>query len=129
MKCKMTASISSPVRRVKTGGRDESFMTIENRLTRVETEVRFRHWLRIERIMEAMSVDELKQFAATGQWPDRPEPAPGASTLDTMDRSELIKLWQEDLRDFAGRNSEELEFFAVHGYWPEQHCREECSPP
>ena len=94
--------------------------TIETRLTRIETEARFRHWLRMQRIMEAMSVDELERFVATGQRPDLPEPALGTSRFDSMDRERLIKLWKEDLETFAGRSSDELEFYAVHGHWPEQ---------
>ena len=69
-------------------------------------------------MLESMSEGELEVLAATGQWPDRPEPAPGMSHLDTMDRLGLIKLWREDLRRFAGHNSEELEFYALHGHWP-----------
>jgi len=99
---------------------DDNFMTtIENRLTRIEAEVSFRHWVRIQRSMEAMSVDELELLAATGQRPDRPEPALGTSRFDSMDRASLIKLWKEDLESFAGRSSDELGFYAVHGHWPE----------
>ena len=50
--------------------------TIETRLRRVEAEVGFRHWLQMARRMEAMSVEELDRFTATGQWPA------GAGTLD-----------------------------------------------
>jgi hypothetical protein len=94
--------------------------TIETRLTRVETEVRFRHWLQVARRMDTMSLDELERFAATGQWPDKPDPALGTSRFDSMDRESLIKLWIEDIETFAGRSSDELEFYAVHGHWPEQ---------
>lgn len=35
-----------------------------------------------------------------------------------MDRARL-KLWKEDLKNVAGRSGDELEFYAIHGYWPE----------
>jgi len=73
-----------------------------------------------------MSIEELETLAATGHWPDRPEPAPGASRLDTMDRLSLLNLWTEDQRLLAGRNSDELGFYAIHGHWPEQGCSAEC---
>src|SRR5215467_11852359 len=50
----------------------------------------------------------------------RPERALWTSRFDSMDRASLIKLWKEDLETFAGRSSDELEFYAVHGHWPEQ---------
>ena len=89
------------------------------RLERIENEMSFRMWIRTQRIFETMTVEERETFALTGQWPDRPEPAPGTSRLDSTDRASLIKLWKEDLEMFAGRNSEELGFYAIHGQWPE----------
>lgn len=71
-------------------------------------------------MFDAMNIEELETLAATGQWPDRPEPARGRSRLDLMDHPSLIKLWREDLEKFAGRNSGELEFYALHGHWPEE---------
>jgi len=68
-------------------------------------------------MFETMSIEELETLAVTGQWPYRPEPAPGTSRLDSMDRVSLRKLWQKDRRQFAGRSGDELEFFAIHGYW------------
>ena len=97
--------------------------TTRKRLERIEGAVRFREWIGSERMLESMSEEELEVLAATGQWPDRPEPAPGTSSLDDMSRQDLIKMWKEALRRFAGRNSEDLEFYALHGHWPEQACR------
>ena len=94
---------------------------LDSRLERIESELRFRVWVRDSRAFEAMSADELEAFAGTGNWPDRPEPAPGTCRLDTMDRASLIKLWKEDLQLFAGRSGDELEFFAIHGEWPGQN--------
>jgi len=93
---------------------------IKGRLDRIESEVQFRAWVSSQRMFETMSVEELETLAATGQWADRPDPAPGTSRLDTLDRPSLIKLWRKDLETFGGRNSDELEFYALHGHWPEQ---------
>jgi hypothetical protein len=100
---------------------------IRGRLGRIESEVQFRAWVSRQRVLEAMSIGELETLAATGQWPDRPEPAPGTSRLDAMDRPSLIKLWRKDLETFGGRNSDELEFYALHGQWPEQDPRSHSS--
>ena len=95
-------------------------VTVRKRLDRIEDEVRFRAWIGAERMLESMSEEELQTLAVTGQWPDRPEPAPGTSSLDDMSRQDLIKLWKDALRRFAGRNSKEMEFYALHGHWPDQ---------
>ena len=62
----------------------------------------------------------------THRLPDRPEPAPGTSRLDAMDRDQLMKLRKEDEKWRAGRNISDLDFFALHGHWPEQGCSPEC---
>lgn len=92
----------------------------ETRLEQIEREIHFRRWLRLQRIFETMTVDELEAYAITGIWVDRPEPAFGTSRFDAMDRSTLMELWTENMATFAGRDGKELEFYAVHGYWPEQ---------
>ena len=97
----------------------------EARLERVECEMSFKMWFRRERMFDAMNIEELETLAATGQWPDRPEPARGRSRLDLMDHPSLIKLWREDLEKFAGRNSGELEFYALHGHWAEEDALKE----
>ena len=102
-------------------------ITTMERLRRIESEVQFRRWVRTRRMFEGMSIEELETFAATGKWPDRPEPAPGTSSLDAMDRPSLIKVWREDLQGFAGRTSDELRFYALHGHWPEEFGSEEYS--
>jgi hypothetical protein len=90
----------------------------------IESEVSFRIWLRSERMLKDMSDKELECLAESGQWPSRPEPAPGASPLDSMDRPALIKLWKESLQFFAGRTRSELEFYVVNGYWPEEAAKD-----
>jgi len=97
-------------------------MTIaKKRLRCIEDEIRFRSWVRIQRIFETMTADELEAFAVSGTWIDRPEPSFGTSRFDSMDRASLVRLWKEDQANFAGRDSNELEFYAIHGYWPEQN--------
>ena len=99
------------------------------RLDRVESQVQFRLWLRRRRLFATMTADELEEYALTGQWQDRPEPAFGMSPFDSMDRASLIKLWKEDLEKFDGRSGSELEFYAVHGHWPEDRGLEKCYQP
>jgi hypothetical protein len=94
----------------------------------IENEVSFRFWLRRERMLKDMTDEELKCLAVSGQWPNRSEPAPGTSPLDSMDRPALIKLWKESLQLFAGRTRGELEFFAVNGYWPEENPQDVSDP-
>lgn len=99
---------------------------MNNRLNKVENEVRFRIWKRFQRMIEHMSLDELEALSSHGQWPDRPEPAPGMSRLDAMDRLSLITLWKKDEQNLIGRNGKEKEYFAIHGHWPEQGCSSNC---
>jgi hypothetical protein len=100
--------------------------TTRSRIERLEKEMYFRMWVRYQRFFESLSVDELDVWAATGQRPERPEPAPGMSRLDGMTREELQKLWKEDQQWLAGRNREEWGFFSIHGHWPEQGCGANC---
>src|SRR5690349_10401795 len=55
-----------------------------------------------------MTEDELEHLAATGEWPNRPDPLPGTSRLDRMSRKELIELWKENQDRFVGRNQEQF---------------------
>jgi hypothetical protein len=103
-------------------------MTTTERLRRIETEARFRAWVSNHRMFEGMSIEELKTLAATGQWPVRPKPAPGTSSLDAMDWGSLRKLWKADRQKFAGCSRSELKFYAIHGHWPELGCNDECPP-
>ena len=73
----------------------------KRRLDRVEDELRFRVWVSVHRMLETMTIEELDVFVATGRWPDRPDPVPGTSPLDAMDRAGLVKLWKEDIRKYA----------------------------
>jgi hypothetical protein len=40
-----------------------------------------------------------------------------------LDRKTLLQLWEENEHVFGGRNRDELEFYADHGFWPEQSGR------
>jgi hypothetical protein len=70
--------------------------TLEKRLKHLEEEINFRAWIRIQRILEDASVDELSKITARRGFPDRPEPVPGASRLDTLDRKTLLKTWSRE---------------------------------
>jgi hypothetical protein len=100
--------------------------TTRNRIERLEAEVRFRVWVRHQRWLESLSEKELEMWAASGQCPERPEPLPGMSPLDQMEREELQKLWKEGEQRWEGRNREDLAFFCLHGHWQEQACATNC---
>lgn len=100
--------------------------SIESRLECLEREVEFKAWIRIERVIESMSGDELEILASTNQWPNRPDPPPGASRLDAMDRKSQLKLWKEAQEMFAGRNREQVAFLTRYGHWPEEACGSQC---
>ena len=99
--------------------------TTKNRIERLEAELRFRIWVRHQRFLESLSIEDLEVWTTNGQCPERPEPAPGMSPLDDMAR-ELQKLWKQDQQTWSGRNREELGFFGLHGHWPEQGCGTSC---
>lgn len=98
------------------------------RIARLEREKRFREWFRAMRFLEGLTDQELELYALEGRLPEPlPDPLPaGASRLDGMDRENLIRMWEDDERTFGNRTSEELNFYCVHGHWPEQRCDEPC---
>lgn len=96
------------------------------RLEIAEKEIEFRFWIRFQRMLEALSVEELKEYVSTGNLPERPDPMPGESRFDGMDRRSLLNLWKEREKDHEGRNREQLRFYALHGHWPEQGCDRHC---
>jgi hypothetical protein len=100
--------------------------SVPRRVQRLQREVEFQAFIRCERIIENMTDDELEHLAATGEWPNRPDPLPGTSRLDNMNRKELLALWKQDQAEFAGRNQEQLTFYARHRHWPEQSCGLDC---
>lgn len=96
------------------------------RLRVAEEEIEFRFWVRFQRMLGALSIKELKEYVSTGDLPERPDPLPGESRLDRMDRKSLLNLWKEDQKHHQGRNREQLRFYALHGHWPEQGCDTNC---
>jgi hypothetical protein len=83
--------------------------TMRERLQRVENELRFRAWLGRERMIEAMTIEELMTYQATGRWPDRSEPAPGSCSLDAMDRESVRKLFEKERKRYDAHNAHEVE--------------------
>jgi hypothetical protein len=96
-------------------------MSIRERLEKFEDKRRFLDWFVRHRLYSTLTLEELETCAAGGGFPD---PIPNRpSSLDTLDRKSLLKLWEEDERVFGGRNHEELEFYADNGFWPEERGR------
>jgi hypothetical protein len=94
--------------------------TFKSRVKRLEQEWRFRCWLRDKRFLESLTEEQLEVLTVTGRLPPEvPEPPPGTSRLDKLDRKSLIKLREEDERAWTGRSYEELDFFTHHGHWPD----------
>src|ERR1700685_3877780 len=74
-----------------------------------------------QRLYACLSLEELETCASVGAFPD---PIPNrASSLDTLDRKSLLKLWEEDERVFRGRSHADREYFADTGSWPERTGR------
>jgi hypothetical protein len=91
--------------------------------------MQFQRWLRLTRLLESFSEEQLEQSTCLGLWPDPlPDPLPkGESQLDGLERKRLLKLWEEDERFYEGRSEQDLIYFCAHGHWPDQACKEpEC---
>jgi hypothetical protein len=102
--------------------------SIQSRVERARREFDFKVWIRMTRILENMSDDELESLAATGEWPET-DPPPGSSRLDNMDRRDLLELWKKCKERFEGRGREQMEFFTRNRHWPEQSCGAQCKIP
>ena len=100
--------------------------SVPRRVERLQRELEFQAFIRCERFFENMTHEELERLAATGEWPNRPDPLPGTSRLDRMSRKELLELRKEDQNKFVGRNEEQFAFYFQHGHWPEQGCGPDC---
>jgi hypothetical protein len=104
-------------------------MAIRNRIEVLERETRFQDWLRFQRYLEALSVEQLEAFVVLGFIPD-PAPSelpPGMSRLDSLPRKELTRLFNADERKrarFDRRSNEEKLFFIDHAHWPEVTCEQ-----
>lgn len=88
------------------------------RLAKLEAKRRFLDWFATERFYRTLTEHELTNFAVNGQLPT---PIPNRpSTMDSLDKKALRRLWKEDERFFGGRNEDDLVFFTKNGFWPEQ---------
>ena len=99
---------------------------IAARLETAEREIEFRFWILFKRMLETFTEEELKDYVSTGKLPDRPDPLPGESRFDQMDRRSLLRLWKEGQEHHEGRNRDQLRFYGRHGHWPEQGCDRNC---
>jgi hypothetical protein len=99
--------------------------TFKSRVKRLEGEWRFRCWLRDQRFLESLTDEQLEVWVVTGPppAPQAPEPPPGTSRLDKLERKSLLRLWQEHEREWMRRSDKELDFFTHHGHWPERACK------
>jgi hypothetical protein len=96
-------------------------VSIRGRLAKLEDTRRFLEWFLHSRFFKSLTLEELETYASGGGFPD---PIPNRpSSLDTLDRKSLLKLWEEDELRFGGRSQEELDFYADKGFWPEQRGR------
>ena len=80
--------------------------SIRDRLIRLENRRRFLDWA-----SPSMSF-KLARRAESYRTLYRTDRA----VLDKLDRKSLLRLWEENERIFGGRNREELEFYADHGF-------------
>jgi hypothetical protein len=95
--------------------------SIRDRLARLESQRRFLDWFVWQRFYDSLTLEELETGAAGGDFPD---PIPNrASSMDTLDRKSLLKLWEENERVFRGRSQADREYYADTGLWPEQRGR------
>ena len=105
--------------------------SLKSRIEQLEKERQFQHWLRFSRFTEGLTDEQLEDIEIYGRFPEPlPEPLPkGASSLDSLDRKNLLKLWEAEERAIArgitemkGRSADELKYEMEHEHWPEQLC-------
>ena len=95
--------------------------SIRDRLDKLDRDRRFVDWFVLKRFLSTLTLEELETWVSGGGLPD---PIPNRpSSLDTMDRKSLRKLWEEDELRFRGRSKEEQEFYADNGFWPEKRVK------
>ncbi len=94
--------------------------SIRDRLLRLENKRRFLDWFVWHRFYATLTLEELETYVSGGL----PDPVPNRpSSVDTLDRKSLLKLWEEEELKFGGRSQEELKFYAENGFWPERRGR------
>ncbi|MGA8030245.1 MAG: hypothetical protein WB992_24140 [Bryobacteraceae bacterium] len=95
--------------------------SIRDRMEKLDRDQRFLDWFVLQRFLATLTLEELETWASGGGLPN---PVPnGPSSLDTMDRKSLSRLWEENELIFGGRSKEEHEFYADNGFWPERRGR------
>jgi hypothetical protein len=73
--------------------------SIRDRLAKLEDQRRFRDWFVRHRFYATLTFEELETCASGGGLPD---PIPNRpSSVDTLDRKSLLKLWEEDELKFV----------------------------
>ena len=105
--------------------------SLKSRIEQLEKERQFQRWFMFSRFLEGLTDEQLEDIEIYGRLPEPlPEPlARGASSLDSLDRKELLKLWEAEERAIArgitemkGRSADELKYEIQHHHWPEQLC-------
>ena len=105
--------------------------SLKSRIEQLEKERQFQRWLMFERFIEGLTDEQLEDIAIYWRFPEPlPEPLPkGASSLDSLERKELLKRWEAEDRAIArgitemkGRSADELKYEMEHEHWPEQLC-------
>ena len=105
--------------------------SLKSRIEQLEKERQFQRWFMFSRFIEGLTDEQLEDIELYWRFPEPlPEPLPkGASSLDSLDRKELLKLWEADERAIArgitemkGRSADELKYEMEHEHWPEQLC-------
>jgi hypothetical protein len=95
--------------------------SILTRLEKLENECRFVNWFLGTRFIESLAETELLTYARDGTLPD---PVPNRpSDLDGLDRKSLLRKYEEHLRIYEYRTSEDNRRFCDRGRWPEQQGR------
>jgi len=106
-------------------------LSLKSRIEQLEKEREFQRWFMFSRFIEGLTDEQLEDIELYWRFPEPlPEPLPrGASRLDSLDRKNLLKLWEAEERAIAcgikemnGRSTDELKYEIEHEHWPEQLC-------
>ena len=87
--------------------------SIRERLEKLESECKFLDWFVSERFWATLTREELETWASGGNLPD---PIPNRpSSLDTLDRKSLLKLWEGVRAEIWGAQSRRTGFLGRQG--------------
>ena len=104
----------------------------KSRIAALERELSFRSWVECSRFFEGLTEEQLKEVALNWRFPDPlPEPLPwGMSSLDSLDRKTLLRLWEESEREISRimheareQSEDDFRFCFQHGRWPSRGGR------